>query len=73
MVNFTSASSQLTILEKGEKPHRDDSGVVRQQVTRGHVTRLVLVTSNIQGELHRALLTEILTGAVLQENLTLWC
>lgn len=55
------------IPETGETPHRDDPGVVGQQVTGGHVARLVLVTANIQGELHGALGTEILTGAVLQD------
>lgn len=63
--------SQLRMHFHGSKlreAHRDDSRVVGQEVARGHMTRLVLCTANIQGELNRTLWAEIITGTVLGEK-----
>ena len=54
--------------KKGEKTHRNDSGVVWQKVTWCDMAGLVFSASNIQCQLNRTLWTKIITGTVLQED-----
>lgn len=55
---------------KGEKTHRDDSGVVGQKVTGRDMTRLIFSASNVKRQLDRTLWTKVITGTVLQEDQT---
>lgn len=52
----------------GGYTYRNDSGVIGQEISWGHVSRLVFCTSHIQRELNRTLRTEIVTCAVLKGN-----
>lgn len=47
---------------------RNDTGVVGDEVTGCDVPSLVLIAADIKGELHRALWTEFITRAVLEQT-----
>lgn len=48
--------------------YRDDSGVIGQEISWGHVSSLIFCTSHVKRELNRTLRTEIITCAVLMGN-----